>query len=169
MPAEAIRINRRVLLQCSIGAPGLKQPFAQPQQNGALSALCRSAYYRLKCRRPRAMAGPSSRGCMKSTHSPGGYKSRSFSLHTATFWHQLINRKQKQTAIQTGPPISEDQSGPRLRNGFLFSKETPAVAGAAFMYHTAPIGLLPMPMAGRTDLRRGAATPPIERRRGGSG
>ena len=37
MPAEAIRINRRVLLQCSIGAPGLKQPFAQPQQNGALS------------------------------------------------------------------------------------------------------------------------------------
>ena len=39
MPAEAIRINRRVLLQCSIGAPGLKQPFAQPQQNGALSAL----------------------------------------------------------------------------------------------------------------------------------
>lgn len=38
MPAEAIRINRRVLLQCSIGAPGLKQPFAQPQQNGALSA-----------------------------------------------------------------------------------------------------------------------------------
>ena len=36
MPAEAIRINRRVLLQCSIGAPGLKQPFAQPQQNGAL-------------------------------------------------------------------------------------------------------------------------------------
>lgn len=40
MPAEAIRINRRVLLQCSIGAPGLKQPFAQPQQNGALSALC---------------------------------------------------------------------------------------------------------------------------------
>ena len=42
MPAEAIRINRRVLLQCSIGAPGLKQPFAQPQQNGALSALCES-------------------------------------------------------------------------------------------------------------------------------
>lgn len=40
MPAEAIRINRRVLLQCSIGAPGLKQPFAQPQQNGALSASC---------------------------------------------------------------------------------------------------------------------------------
>ncbi len=40
MPAEAIRINRRVLLQCSIGAPGLKQPFVQPQQNGALSALC---------------------------------------------------------------------------------------------------------------------------------
>lgn len=39
MPAEAIRINRRVLLQCSIGAPGLKQPFAQPQQNGALSAV----------------------------------------------------------------------------------------------------------------------------------
>lgn len=39
MPAEAIRINRRVLLQCSIGAPGLKQPFAQPQQNGALSAF----------------------------------------------------------------------------------------------------------------------------------
>ena len=39
MPAEAIRINRRVLLQCSIGAPGLKQPFAQPQQNGALSAM----------------------------------------------------------------------------------------------------------------------------------
>ena len=39
MHAEAIRINRRVLLQCSIGAPGLKQPFAQPQQNGALSAL----------------------------------------------------------------------------------------------------------------------------------
>ena len=38
MHAEAIRINRRVLLQCSIGAPGLKQPFAQPQQNGALSA-----------------------------------------------------------------------------------------------------------------------------------
>lgn len=42
MPAEAIRINRRVLLQCSIGAPGLKQPFAQPQQNGALSASFRS-------------------------------------------------------------------------------------------------------------------------------
>lgn len=39
MPAEAIRINRRVLLQCSIGAPGLKQPFAQPQQNGALSRI----------------------------------------------------------------------------------------------------------------------------------
>ena len=42
MPAEAIRINRRVLLQCSIGAPGLKQPFAQPQQNGALSAVLAS-------------------------------------------------------------------------------------------------------------------------------
>lgn len=42
MPAEAIRINRRVLLQCSIGAPGLKQPFAQPQQNGALSAQATS-------------------------------------------------------------------------------------------------------------------------------
>ena len=42
MPAEAIRINRRVLLQCSIGAPGLKQPFAQPQQNGALSAMLTS-------------------------------------------------------------------------------------------------------------------------------
>lgn len=43
MPAEAIRINRRVLLQCSIGAPDLKQPFAQPQQNGALSAHCQFA------------------------------------------------------------------------------------------------------------------------------
>ena len=57
MPAEAIRINRRVLLQCSIGAPGLKQPFAQPQQNGALSAQPTFLHLAAKGEKPRPADG----------------------------------------------------------------------------------------------------------------
>lgn len=72
MPAEAIRINRRVLLQCSIGAPGLKQPFAQPQQNGALSAQQTSVRDAANDRNPPFRSGvEGSRSRPKATSSPG--------------------------------------------------------------------------------------------------